>query len=147
MFLCPWKFPGKNTGVGCHFLLQEIFLTQGSNLCFWCLLHRQVDSLPIVPHYFCLTNFNSLSILPTQDTVSAECSRTPLLQIQWSPLLLSCSTSQQSPLSVIYIPLWLFVFSPAIWSLPLGPLCCVFSPFCSPLCHSTQIWFKFSSLH
>ena len=105
MFLCPWKFPGKNTGVGCHFLLQEIFLTQGSNLCFWCLLHRQVDSLPIVPHYFCLTNFNSLSILPTQDTVSAECSRTPLLQIQWSPLLLSCSTSRQSPLSVIHVPL------------------------------------------
>ena len=24
-------FPGKNTGVGCHFLLQWIFLTQGSN--------------------------------------------------------------------------------------------------------------------
>ena len=22
--LCPWDFPGKNTGVGCHFLLQEI---------------------------------------------------------------------------------------------------------------------------
>ena len=21
-FLCPWNFPGKNTGVGCHFLLQ-----------------------------------------------------------------------------------------------------------------------------
>ena len=21
---CPWDFPGKNTGVGCHFLLQEI---------------------------------------------------------------------------------------------------------------------------
>ena len=27
----PWDFPGKNTGVGCHFLLQGIFLTQGSN--------------------------------------------------------------------------------------------------------------------
>ena len=25
-------FPGKNTGVDCHFLLQEIFLTQESNL-------------------------------------------------------------------------------------------------------------------
>ena len=25
-------FPGKSTGVGCHFLLQGIFLTQGSNL-------------------------------------------------------------------------------------------------------------------
>ena len=27
----PWNFPGKNTGVGCHFQLQGIFLTQGSN--------------------------------------------------------------------------------------------------------------------
>ena len=26
--LCPWNFPSKNTGVGCHFLLQGIFLTQ-----------------------------------------------------------------------------------------------------------------------
>ena len=25
-------FPGKNPGVGCHFLLQGIFPTQGSNL-------------------------------------------------------------------------------------------------------------------
>ena len=31
--LCPWDSPGKNTGVGGHFLLQGIFLTQGSNLC------------------------------------------------------------------------------------------------------------------
>ena len=28
---CPWNSPSKNTGVGCHFLLQGIFLTQGSN--------------------------------------------------------------------------------------------------------------------
>ena len=27
-----WNFPGKNTGVGCYFLLQGIFLTQGSKL-------------------------------------------------------------------------------------------------------------------
>ena len=27
-----WDFPGKNTGVGCHFLLQGIFPTQGLNL-------------------------------------------------------------------------------------------------------------------
>ena len=31
-FLCPWDSPGKNTGVGCHFLLQGIFPTQESNL-------------------------------------------------------------------------------------------------------------------
>jgi len=29
--ISPWDFPGKNTGVGFHFLLQGIFLTQGSN--------------------------------------------------------------------------------------------------------------------
>ena len=29
--LCPWDSPGKSTGVGCHFLLQRIYLTQGSN--------------------------------------------------------------------------------------------------------------------
>ena len=27
----PWDSPGKNTGVGCHFLLQGIFPTRGSN--------------------------------------------------------------------------------------------------------------------
>ena len=30
--LYPWDFPGRNTGLGCHFLLQRRFLTQGSNL-------------------------------------------------------------------------------------------------------------------
>ena len=37
--LSPWDSPGKNTGVGCHALLQGIFLTQNSNLCLLCLLH------------------------------------------------------------------------------------------------------------
>ena len=32
-FLCPWDSPGKDAGVGCCFLLQGIFPTQGSNLC------------------------------------------------------------------------------------------------------------------
>ena len=29
--LCPWGFPGKSAGAGCHFLLQGIFPTQGWN--------------------------------------------------------------------------------------------------------------------
>ena len=29
--LCSWDFPGKNTGVGCHFFLQRIFPPQGWN--------------------------------------------------------------------------------------------------------------------
>ena len=37
--LCPWDFPGKNTGVGCHFLLPGTFPTQGPNLRLLCLLH------------------------------------------------------------------------------------------------------------
>ena len=43
----PWNYPGKNIGVGCHFLLQGIFLTQGSNLHILRLLHLHVDSLPL----------------------------------------------------------------------------------------------------
>ena len=43
-FPCPQDFPGKNKEMGCHFLLQGIFLTQGSNPC---LLHWQVGSLPL----------------------------------------------------------------------------------------------------
>ena len=45
--LCPWNFSGKNTRTGCHFILQGIFLTQGSNLCLLCLLNWQADSLPL----------------------------------------------------------------------------------------------------
>ena len=40
--LCPWDFPGKNTGVGCQFLLQGIFPTQGLNPRLLCLLHQQI---------------------------------------------------------------------------------------------------------
>ena len=71
--LCPWDFPDKNTGVGCHFLLQGIFLSQGSNLC---LLLWQVGSLPVshwenpysrvnilqhtISHHFALQIFSTL---------------------------------------------------------------------------------------
>ena len=40
-------FSVKNTGVGCHALLQGIFLVQGSNPHLLCLLHSQTDSLPL----------------------------------------------------------------------------------------------------
>ena len=57
LFVTPWTvacqaplfmgFSGKNTGVGCHFLFQGIFPTQGSNPSLLCLLHWQMDSLPL----------------------------------------------------------------------------------------------------
>ena len=42
--LCPWDFPGKNTGVCCHFLLQGVFLTQSLKSQF---LHWQANHLPL----------------------------------------------------------------------------------------------------
>ena len=58
LFAIPWNYSppgssiqgiiqGKNIGVGCHFFLQGIFLTQGSNLHLLHLLRWQADSLPL----------------------------------------------------------------------------------------------------
>ena len=45
--LCPWDFPGMNTGVGCHVFFGGLFLTQGSNLSLLHLLPWQANSLPL----------------------------------------------------------------------------------------------------
>ena len=52
--LCPWDFPGKNTGVGCHALFHGIFLAQGSNPC---LLY-----LPALSGKFCTTSTPNLDL-------------------------------------------------------------------------------------
>ena len=46
--LCPWNFPGKNTGAGCHFILQGIFPIQRLNIWLLHFLHWQADSLPLI---------------------------------------------------------------------------------------------------
>ena len=52
--LHPWDSPGKNTGVGYHFLLQGIFPTQGSNpgllhyrQTLYPLSHQDPSSIPL----------------------------------------------------------------------------------------------------
>ena len=62
--LRPWDLPSKSTGVGCHFLLQGIFPTQGSNSglphcrqTLYCLSHQRS------PHFF-----KSDHILPSSET-------------------------------------------------------------------------------
>jgi hypothetical protein len=45
----PWDFPSKNTGVGCHFLLQEIFPTQGLNPGFL----QGMQTLYSLSHHIC----------------------------------------------------------------------------------------------
>ena len=72
--LSPWNFPGKNTGLGCHSLFQEIFMTQGSNLG---LLHwRQIifhlslqGSLKNVCAFSC---FSHVQLCVTQWTVVCQ---------------------------------------------------------------------------
>ena len=63
LFVTPWNaahqaplsmgFSRQEYWVGCHFLLQQVFLSQGSN---WCLLHWQARSSPLShrgsPAYF-----------------------------------------------------------------------------------------------
>ena len=51
--LCPWNSLGKSAAVGYHFLLQGIFLTQGSNLglphcreILYCLNHQETPWCP-----------------------------------------------------------------------------------------------------
>ena len=79
----PWDFPGKSTGVGCHFLPQRIFPTQGSNpglLCcrqmFYHLSHQgspqswlKLMSIELVMPYnhliLCCTLFLLPSIVPS----------------------------------------------------------------------------------
>ena len=62
---CPWDSPGKNTGVGCHFLLQRIFPTQGLNpgllYCRQTLYHLSHQGSPSI----CLATAKSLQSCPT----------------------------------------------------------------------------------
>ena len=65
--LCPWDFPGKNTGVGGHFLFQGIFLTQGLSPCF---LYRQ----RVLHHWAALAmliKFESFWLGPTPGVVGS----------------------------------------------------------------------------
>ena len=76
--LCPWDCPGKNPGVGCHALLQGIFLIHGLNPgtlhCMWILYLWVTGETPIIfciiyhfssPHLPLLIYFSYLSVLVT----------------------------------------------------------------------------------
>ena len=46
--LCPWDSPGKNTGVGCHFLLQCMKVKSESEVAQSCLTLRDpMDQAPL----------------------------------------------------------------------------------------------------
>ena len=45
MLLCPWDFPGKSTGVGCHFLLQWFYIRGTNRFKVPDLVHRVSEEL------------------------------------------------------------------------------------------------------
>ena len=67
--LCPGNFLDKNIGVGCHALLQGIFLTQGSNLCLLqisCIAGEFFTAGPLAKpptRTFCIAKGTILNIL------------------------------------------------------------------------------------
>ena len=67
MLLRPWDFPGKGTGMGCHFLLQRIFPTQGLNLgllhCRQTLYHLSHKQVHINPSKSLVTLYISICTL------------------------------------------------------------------------------------
>ena len=91
--LCPWEFPGKNTGVGCHFLLQGLFLTQGLN--------------PGLQH--CMQRLYHLSHQGNQDLVETHeklLSRENLLSVYLHSLYsLSCSFVQVPIMFLLFLRL------------------------------------------
>ena len=78
-FLCPWNSPGKNTGVGCHFLLQCMKVKSESEVAQSCpTLHDPLDySLPGSPVHgifkarvleWVAISFSRVSSLPRDQT-------------------------------------------------------------------------------
>jgi len=86
LFGTPWtiahqalscNFPGKNTGAGCHFLLQEIFPTQGLNLhllnllhCRWILYHCTTWEVPFI--HVVKINSPNMTLSPSRCRLSSE---------------------------------------------------------------------------
>ena len=95
--LCPWDFPGKNAGVGCHFLLQGIFPTQGLNqhLPVSPALHRQ-----ILYHWaICLTLIYVIYLKNKFKTVQKEKNRTSTSVASLYRMWLQTGTPQRGPQS------------------------------------------------
>ena len=53
--LCPWDFPGKSTGVGCHCLLRSSLLPNPYSTCSFCPAptHPSIPSFPV--NKYCLS--------------------------------------------------------------------------------------------
>ena len=77
--LCPWNFPGKSPGVGCHFLLQGIFPTRGRTQVS-CVVGRFFTSLATKEThdfvcYAMLSHFSRVRLCVTPSTAATRLPR------------------------------------------------------------------------
>ena len=150
LFVTPWTVarqcplskdsPGKDTGVGCHALLQGIFPSRGWNPYLLRLLHRQAGSLPLVPPG---RNPTKWLLLPSSE-VHSQAWSSPFTEqgapagasILWridvlsrhgfsADLLISLHCSEDPPVPGIPVP-----DSPALPSAPLLPSAAHRQPVC-----------------
>ena len=88
--LCPWDSQAKNTGVGCHALLQGIFPTQGSNPglshCRWILYHLS-----------CLILFSLSVYLPLPFLKSSSLAQSARKSIKWARMPWVCTLLKHQP--------------------------------------------------
>ena len=132
---CSWDFPVKNTGVGCHFLLQGIFPTQGLNshllhcrriLYHWAtrkaqiLKHCSISSYRYLLLFSCSVLSNSLWLhelqharLPCPSLLPSVCSESCPLSQRCHPTISSSVTPfssclQSFPASRSFPVSWLF---------------------------------------
>ena len=75
--------PGKNTGVDCHALLLGSLLIHGLNLHILCLLHWQVDSLPLTPPIIMSNYYMHLYRRHRASLVAQMVKNLPAMQENW----------------------------------------------------------------
>ena len=138
--LHPWDFPGKNTGVGCHFILQEIVPTQGLNSglphCSQMLYHLNHQWSPLI--YICtpvyIQNQNVLCVpwcgkiweTYLNPSPLLRCFLSPfhtLLKVLWNVILMmeSKGSFQTSPFTNFSLSAtWMFLtFAPPVVAVTL----------------------------
>ena len=110
LLLCPWDFPGKNTGVGCHSLLQGIVLTRELSLSLLHLLHWQADSSPLIliPLVLVLLSLVLILLSPTPWMAGS-----PYVRIIWT--LLCLQMSRVGVWLILVSDWWVEAFRAAVW--------------------------------
>ena len=121
--LCPWNSPGKNTGVGCHSLLQRIFPTKGSNPGLHCrqilyhLSHREPTWDRIQPLIRRATGFLMFITFPPLGGFSHSISMT-MATISWkNPTSGKFGLHWELPsLTYGWCPEWTKLLGGSIWT-------------------------------